>query len=288
MSVNQISDIDRIAYNEEFKVDYERETSLLKKCVRTDGLQKAGTVTWDVVDPSEEAQQRTRDGDIPLAQLGLGQVTGTPQEDFGGKYTIDNFDAYRTNSNVRSMQMRKAAAACWRKCDKLIIGQLDAASQVMNSGSAIDFSEYGNILHWISTLENNDVPTDDGRVWGVVTPTALRQMQRIKQFISADYVEVRKLENGLPSMGYYRWLGVNWFSHTGLTGKGGATATCHIFHETAVGHQMAGDPEYHAYYYEPQHRWENYAVIMHVAKLCLPRGVVKAVHDDTASFLPSP
>jgi hypothetical protein len=284
MSVNQISDIDRIAYNEEFKVDYEREKSLLTKCVRTDGLQKAGTITWDVVDPSEEAQSRSRDGDIPIAQLGLGQVTATPQEDFGGKYTIDNFDAFRTNSNVRSMQMRKAAAACYRKRDKIIIDQLDAATQVQNSGSAIAFSTFGNILDWVSELEDNDIPTDDGKVWGVVTPKALRQMMRITEFKSADFIDVKKLENGLPSMGYYRWLGVNWFSHTGLTGKGTATATCHLFHESAIGAQAAGEPEYHAYYYEPQHRWENYAVIMHCAKLCLPRGVVKAVHDDTAAF----
>ena len=284
MSVNQISDIDRIAYNEEFKLDYERTTSLLKKCVRSDGLQHAGTIKWDVVDPSEEAQQRTRDGEIPIAQLGLGQVTGTPQEDFGGKYKIDNFDAYRTNSNVRAMQMAKAAAACHRKKDSVIITQLDAATQTLDSGSAVDFTDYGVLLDWIATLENNDIPTDDGKVWGVVTPKALRAMMKIPQFTSRDYVEVRKLENGLPSQGYYRFAGVNWFSHTGLTGKGTATATCHLFHESAIGHQDAGEPDYHTYYFEPQHRWENFAVIMHCAKLCLPRGVVKATSDDTVSL----
>jgi hypothetical protein len=281
MSVNQISDIDRIAYNEEFKVDYEREKSLLSKCVRTDGLQKAGTITWDVVDPSEQAQTRTRDGEIPIAQLGLGQVTATPQEDFGGKYTIDNFDAFRTNSNVRSMQMRKAGAACYRKRDQLIINALDAATATQGT---IAFSSLGPILEWVSDLEDNDIPTDDGKVWGVVTPKALRQMMRINEFKSADFIETKKMENGLPSLGFYRWLGVNWFSHTGLTGKGTSTATCHMFHESAIGAQAAGEPDYHAYYYEPQHRWENYAVIMHCAKLVLPRGVQKAVHNDTAAF----
>jgi hypothetical protein len=284
MSVNQISDIDRIAYNNEFKMDYERTQSLLKKCVRSDGLQQAGTVKWDVVDPSEEAQQRTRDGDIPIAQLGLGQVTGTPQEDFGGKYKIDAWDAFRTNPNVRSVQMMKASAAVHRKKDAIIIRELDTATQTINSGSAVDFTDYGVILDWIKTLENNDVPTDDGKVWGVVTPTALRGMMKIAQFTSKDYVEVRKMENGLPSQGYYRWLGVNWFSHTGLTGKGTATATCHLFHESAVGHQDVGEPDYHVYYYEPQHRWENYAVAWHCAKLCLPRGVVKATCNDTTTY----
>jgi hypothetical protein len=285
MSVNQISDIDRIKYNEEFKEDYERTTSLLKKCVRSDGLMQAGTVRWDVVDPSEEAQQRTRDGDIPVAQLGLGQVTGTPQEDFGGKYKIDAWDAYRTNSNVRSMQMKKAAAAVHRRKDAVIIRELDAATAFINgSSAAVSFQTYGIILDWIKTLENNDVPTDDGKIWGVVTPTALRAMQKIQQFTSADFISNKILDNGLPTQGYYRWLGVNWFSHTGLTGRGSATATCHLFHESAIGHQDAGDPEYHAYYYEPQDRYENYAKIWHCAKLCLPRGVVKATSNDTVSL----
>lgn len=283
MSVNQISNIDRIGYNEEFKYVHERESSLLKKCVRSDGLQEAGVVKWDVVELSEEAQQRTRDGDIPNANLGLGQVSATPQEDYGGKYKIDSFDAYRTNKNVRTAQMRKAASACYRKMDSVIIDQLDTGTNAV-SGSAVSFSTYGTILDWVSDLENLDVPTDDGNVWGVVTPKALRQMQRINQFISADFIEVKKLENGLPSIGYYRWLGVNWFSHTGLTGKGTSTATCHMFHSSAVGHQIAGDLDYHAYFYEPQNRYENYAVVWHCAKLVLPNAHIKAVHDDTAAF----
>ena len=281
MSINQISDIDRIAYNNEFKEDYERTSSLLKKCVRSDGLMMAGTVKWDVVDPSEEAQQRTRDGDIPIAQLGLGQVTGTPQEDFGGKYKIDAWDMFRTNANVRSMQMKKAAAAVHRKKDAIIIRELDTATQ---SAGTLALTDYGAVLEWIKTLENNDIPSDDGRIWGVVTPGALRAMMKITQFTSKDYVEVRKLENGLPSQGYYRFAGVNWFSHTGLTGKGTSTATCHLFHESAIGHQDTGEPEYHAYYFEPQDRFENYAKVWHCAKLCLPRGVVKATFNDTTSL----
>lgn len=283
MSVNQISALERSMYNDEFRVDFEREKSLLMKCVRSDGLMRAGTIYWDVVDPSEEAQERTRDGDIPISALGLSQVSAPPVEYFGGKYKIDDFDAFKSNPNVRQMQYRKAGAACYRRCDSEIITQLDAGTLQTNSGSAIDMTDYGAILDWVSELWDNDVP-NDGRVWGVVTPKALAGMQKINEFTSADYVTQRKLEEGLPEQGYYKWLGVNWFSHTGLTGKGTATASNHIFHESAIGHQAAGEPDFHTYYYEPQHRWETYAVMRTATKKVLNNGMVEAVSDDTATY----
>jgi len=271
-------------YNDEFKVDFEREKSLLMKCVRSDGLMRAGTIYWDIVDPSEEAQERSRDGDIPLAQLVLSQVSATPVEYFGGKYRIDDFDTFKSNPNVRTMQYRKSIAACHRRCDANIIAQLDASTNVQNSGSAIDFGAKGPILDWVSDLWARDVPMD-GRVWGVVTPKGYAQMMTIDEFVSADYVMIREFDqlHGLPELKAKHWAGVNWFTHTGLSGFGTATADCYIFHESAIGHQIAGDPEVHAYYYEPQHRHETYAVMRDATKLCLDRGVEGATHDDTAA-----
>lgn len=282
MSVNTISALERTKYVDEFKDDFEREKTLLKRCVRSDGLLNAGTVTWDVIGLTEEAESRTRDGNIPEGQLPFSQVTATPKEHFK-KYRIDSFDAFRTNPNVRGMQYKKAMAACNRAIDKEIITQLDASSQAINSGNAITFAALATFLDWTTTLWNNDVP-NDGRVWGVLTPKAYGQMLRINEFKSSDFITVRPMENGIPAMGYRRWLDVNWITHTGLTGKGTSTADCFIFHEHALGHQIAGDPEIHAYYYEPQDRSEVWAKIWHCAKLCLPRGVVKARHDDTAAF----
>lgn len=284
MSVNTISALERSMFNDEFRVDFEREKTLLQRAVRSDGLMKAGTIFWDIVDPSEGAQERSRDGDIPVSQLGLSQVSATPVEYFGGKYRIDDFDAFKSNPNVRSMQYRKSVAACHRRSDANIIAQLNTATNVENTGSAVDMGSKGVLLSWISELWDRDVPMD-GRVWGVITPKAYAQMMTIEEFTSSDYVSIREYDalSGLPELRVKTWAGVKWITHTGLSGHGSATAECHVFHEDAIGHQQAGEPDVHAYYYEPQHRWETYAVMRDATKKCLDRGIQTAIHNDTAN-----
>jgi hypothetical protein len=282
MSVSTISALERTKFVDEMKEDFERNESLLKKCCRSDGLMAGATIKWDVVGLSDEAQTRTRNGDIPEGELALSQVTATAKEHFM-KYRLDSFDAFRTNPNVRGQQYKKVVAATNRAIDKEIITQLDTATTALNSGNAVAFSALATFLEWTSSLWANDVP-NDGRVWGVLTPKAYAQMLRINEFKSSDFITVRPMENGIPAMGFRRWLDVNWITHTGLTGVGTATASCYIFHESALGHQIAGDPEVHAYYYEPQDRSEVWAKVWHAAKLCLNRGIVKAVHNDTAAF----
>lgn len=282
MSVSTITALERTKFVDEFKEDFERTKTMLKRCVRSDGLMSAGTVKWDVVGLSEEAQTRTRNGDIPESELGLSQVTGTPKEHFM-KYRIDSFDAFRSNPNVRAVQYKKALAATNRAIDKEIVTQADTATNIINSGSAISFAVLSTFLTWTTQLWDADVP-NDGRVWGILTPKANAQMLRINEYKSSDFVTVRPMENGIPAMGYRRWLDVNWITFTGLTGRGTATAKCHLFHEDAIGHQIAGDPEVHAYYKEDQDRSEVWSKVWHVGKLCLQRGIVSAIHDDTAAF----
>lgn len=280
MSVNQISALERTMYNDEFREDFEREESLLKKCVRSDGLMKAGTVTWDVLSPSDVAEERTRDGNIPESSLGLSQVTGTPKEQFK-KYRIDSFDAYKSNPNVRSAQNKKGITSCNQAIDQSIIDALDTST---NTAGTLSLNSFGAVLDWTTTLWENDVKPD-GKVWGLLTPRAAAQLMRINEYKSSDFVTVRPAEKGLPAVGYRHWLDVNWLMHTGLTGKGTSTAKVHLFHESAIGHQIAGEPETHAYYYEPQDRWEAWAKVCHVAKMCLQRGSITAVHDDTAALV---
>lgn len=285
MSVNTVSALERSMYNDEFRTDFEREKSLLMKAVRSDGLMRAGTVYWDVTGLTDEASTRGRDGSIPISNLADSQVFDAPEEYFK-KYRIDDFDVFKTNPNYRSQQYRKVIASCYRKVDSRIISILDTATNQISGGSAVDFGTLGNILTWTAALWSNDVP-NDGRVWGMVTPNALAQMMTINEFKSADYVTTKKAEagiNGYGENGYWQWLGVKWFMHTGTTGLGSTTANCWMWHEDAVAHQLAGEPEVHMYYYESEDRWETWGKVKSARALPLPRGVVGAVHDDTAAI----
>lgn len=283
MSVSTISALERTKYVDEFKEDFERKQTILKRCVRSDGLMSGSTIKWDVVGLSDEATTRTRNGDIPEGELALSQVSATAKEHFM-KYRLDSFDAFRTNPNVRNAQYGKAMAAVNRAIDKEIVTQLDTATNVINSGSAISFAVLSTFLTWTTQLWRADVPAD-GNVYGIVTPNAWAQMLRINEFKSVDFAAIKAVQDGVPIQGEMRsWLGVKWIMFTGLTGSTTATAKCHLFHSSAIGHQIAGDPDIQAYYYQPQDRSEVWAKVWHAGKLCLQRGVVSAVHDDTAAF----
>lgn len=281
--INVIDNVFRTKFNDEFKEDFSRNKPLLLKTVRSDGLMAGSSIKWDVVNPSDVAERRTRDGNIPVSQLELSQVTGTPVEDLK-KYRIDDFDAFRANPNVRAIMSKKARESIYRAIDQAIITELDTATLAINSGSAIGFNLLSTFLSWTVTLWNNDVQ-NDGRVWGLLTPAAMAQMERIEEFKNSRYVEARPMQNGIPAQeGYREWKGVKWVMHTGLTGVGTATAKCYIYHEDAIGHQIHGEPEVHPYWFESEARHECWARAWHVAKVCLNRGIIRAVHDDTAAF----
>lgn len=282
MAVNQIPALFRTKYIDEFRMDFDRERSILSQTVKGDGIVGAETVKWDVVDPADEAREKTRDGKIPASQLGLSQVSATLRN-IHIKYNIDDFDAFMTNPNVRSAMSKKGAAAIRKSVDNKIVTTLDTTSVQLNSGSAVSFSTFGTFLNWTTTLWNNDVP-NDGRVWGIVSPNANAQMLRITEYKSADFVPIGAVSEGQRTMGYREWLGVKWLMFTGLTGRGTSAAKCYIYHEEAIGHMLSGEPE-PVFYVNDE---DAYSGVRYEAKdaaaICLPRGICRAVHDDTAAF----
>lgn len=284
MGVNQITEQFRTKYNDEFHYDYDREPSILKQTVRSDGAQNGSTVYWDRVDPSDVAQERTRDGLIPVSQLGLGQGSATMKQHFR-KFQIDSFDLFRANPGTRTAHAKSGRSSCNKAIDQEIINVLDSATNQQNSGNAVDFGSKGSIIAWVAALRNRDV-NRDGKIWGVVTPNAWAQMETIDEFVSSDYVDVKPFVEGAPPIGQYRtWLGVKWLEHTGLTGKGGAAAKCYVYHSDAIGHQIdGGDPMTHMYYEEEEDRYGTWVKVVHCAGLVLDRGIERAVHNDTAAI----
>jgi hypothetical protein len=278
----------RTKYQDEFKMDYERTQAKLKMAVRSDGVVRADTVKWDVVDPGDVANVRGRNGNIPVSQLGFSQVSGTLLEHFK-KYPIDSFDEFRGNPNVRAAMSKRGIGSINRAIDQVIIDAMDASSTAITastngaSNQAAALSSLANVDHWLSFLLEADVPADDGEIWAVISVKAFLQMQRIAEFKSHDYVDYKPMPD-MPTSRVLRWQGVNWLSHNGLSGKGTAACKMYMFHKSAIGHQVSGDPEAHSYYYEPEDRYETWFKAMHVAKTCLVRGIVQYYHDDTAAL----
>lgn len=285
MGVNTIDAVFRTKYTDEFKMDFEIEEASLKRCVSSSGLVNGDQVKFDIVDPGEEAVQKGRDGLIPSLQLGLSQVTAT-LEKWHAPYRIDNFDAFRANPNVRTAMSVRGRSAINRKINQLIIDQLDTASNSYGS-TVTSLSTLAIVTKWLNALLVRNVPIGDGKLWGVVTPTVWGQMLRITEFKSSDYTSSGPVDKGPPGKPTYmvrHWLGVNWMICNQLTGAGTATSSNYIFHESAIGHLISGEPE-PVLFNNDEHDYTGVRFeIMQAAKLCLQNGVQKLVHNDTTDF----
>lgn len=277
--------LDRTIYEPEFKEDFERTKSTLLQCVNSGGVKEGKTYQWDISGLSGSAKERGRDGNIVRGQHPFTKVTADVQELFSEKFVINDIDAFTTNPKTRDQFAKKTIIQCNRAIDQKIVDILDSTSVEYNvSGSPITFSTLAACMKARDSLLLNDVPADDGQLWALLSIPAGSQLMRIPEFKSSDYVELRPAQNGLPAVGYRRWLDMNWKTFNGLSGKGTSAAKCYMFHASGPAHCLDGEPDPHAYWYEPEHRWEYYATIRQAGTAALTRGITRIHHDDTAAY----
>lgn len=286
MAVSTIENTFRVKYMDEFKMDFERETAKLRLVTHASGVVEGSTVKFDIVDPSDTAIEKGRNGRVPASELGLSQVTATNKK-IHKKYQIDNFDAFRGNPNIRAAMSKRGISSINKGFDQLIIDTLDATSVDItgtgSSGSAGALSTLALVMNWSAVLWNKDVPFDDGNVWAVVSPNAMAQLNRISEFKSADFIEKKIAAEAAPARVRY-WQGINWMAHTGLTGRGTNSCKMYMLHNSAIGHMISGEPAPHLFDSEEDDYFGVRYDGTHAAAICLPRGVCRFYHDDTAAF----
>ncbi len=276
--MNTIDQVLRTQYQSEWVQDFERTKAKLRQCVMSTGVPGAETVYFPVIMPGDEAVEKARDGSVPTSDLDLEKVAATVRKHHK-KYRIDNFDAFRAMADVRQGMSIRGIPAINRAIDRIIIQQLDTATT--NMGAATILSTLAEVQEWTETLWNADVPDDDGKVWGLVTRRAWNQMMRINEFKSMDYTTQKVVDTAIA---YKSWMGVKWMVHNGLTGRGTASAKCYIFHESAVGHMINGDPRAVLFQNEEDDYFGVRFEVMHAAKLILQTGVVQYLHNDTTAL----
>lgn len=160
-------------------------------------------------------------------------------EDFYAGDWVDRLDEAKVNIDERMAIATGGANALGRKVDDQIITLLDGTTQstitlAVTSAAAI----LASLLEWCEALDDNDVP-NDGQRYGLVTPRMWSQAMTVDEFTNADYVQGNglPLTEGAPAAQRWKaWNGVLWKMHTGLPGKGTATAKCFLYHKTAVGY----------------------------------------------------
>lgn len=259
---------------------FQRQGSKILNTVRHKPGVKGESTTFQVIGTGT-ATTKARHGVITPMNQDHTPVVCTMADFYAGDW-VDKLDELKLNIDERQAVAKGGAWALGRKIDDQIITQLDATTQTVVSWVLTNPRTIRNaLLEMVEALDDNDVP-DDGDRWGLLTPRGWSQALTVDEFKSADFVG-----DDLPFKRRDQtrnWLGVNWMRHTGLPGKGTATAKVFTYHKTAVGYGsgsgITADITWHG------DRASHFVNHMMSGGACLieDAGVIEGNLDDTAAI----
>lgn len=268
-------------YRQEFIAGFEQRQSLLRTATTTEAVIKGNTATFLVADSgSASAVTRGVNGLIPARADSLTQSSVTLAE-WHDLVRKTGFNVFASQGDQRRIMQETSMGVVNRKIDTDIIAALATGTQ--NTGTAVTAS-VDLVMKSLTILGNNNVPFDGG-IFAVISPAFYAYLMQSTEFASADYVNGKPYENGIPlqkPMLIY-WNNVYWIVHPNLTGKGTAAEKCYMFHKTAIGHAYnSADLVALAGYDEEQdYSWARTSIFMG-SKLLQNSGVVVINHDGSA------
>jgi len=178
----------------------------------------------------------------------------------------------------RAMQMASISVMN-RAIDLAILSQLDTAT--LDTGATQTASlRLVNVA--ISTLSNNNVPIwEEDNMFGVITGAFRSYLTENSEFSNGMYVDVKPLAGPIRKM--WRWNGINWMINPAVTGAGGASEKCYIYHRNAIGFAAnTKEMDVVVDYDKKQDSSYSRATLYMGAKLLQNTGVVQMLHDGSA------
>jgi hypothetical protein len=267
-------------YRQEFIASFEQRQSLLRSAVVTEAVIKGSTASF-LVAGSGGASAVTRgvNGLIPARNDDLTQSSASLAE-WHDLVRKTGFNVFGSQGDQKRIMQETTMAVINRKVDSDIIAQLDTAT--VAAGVASSTASLALVARAKTILGVAEVPTTEiDNIFAVVTPAFMAYLMQVKEFASADYVEVKPFA-GVPRQ-YLRWYGINWIEHPNLTGVGTSSEKCYLFHRNALGHAVdkAGLQSPVGYDEEQDYSWARASVYMG-SKLLQNGGVVLMRHDGSA------
>lgn len=166
-------------------------------------------------------------------------VTATISTYSTGEY-IDDFDALKTNVDLRGSYAASIAAAMNRAYDQTIIDALDEAhANTLASGNKLDNVDLtrDNLVEISRLLNSGDVPMDDRFL--VIGPHALKDLMTDANIVSSDFGVI---SNQALSTGYIpNLLGFNVIVSNLLSTGTNSEVRGFAFHRDAVGMAVSKD-----------------------------------------------
>lgn len=188
------------------------------------------------------ATTKARHGTITPMNQAHTAPSATLADFYAGDW-VDKLDQAKTNIAIKEAYAKGGAMALGRKIDDQITTILDTTTEsVITITVTSKATIHATLLEFVEAAFDNDVP-NDGQVYGALTPRAYSQAMLVEAFSKAEFVGFDGLpyKEGFPVGRWKDWMGVKWTMHTGLPGKGTATAKCFVWHKQAVGYASAKD-----------------------------------------------
>ena len=272
----------QIQFRQEYVKGFEQTLSLLYESTTTEVQMKGNQATFLVADSGGvRATTRGTNGRIPGRPDNLVQNTITLKE-VHDKPQRTSFNLFSSQGDGRRIMQQTAMGVIHREIDLTVIEALDAATVTTGAAATASMTM---VTTAITKLGNASVPLD-GNVCAVITPAFLGYLHTLKEFASADYVS-RKITDGYDlawddNRGYWNWMGVKWMVHPNLTGAGTASATCFMYHKSAIGAAAPSDLIQTKANYNEEDDYSFARCTSFIGSTILQNaGIVKMLHDDS-------
>jgi hypothetical protein len=270
----------QIQYRQEFIAGFEQRQTLLRTAVTTESVIKGNTATFLVADSGgATAVTRGVNGLIPARADDLTQSSATLAE-WHDLVRKTGFNIFASQGDQRRIMQETTMGVVNRKIDSDILTVLATGTQ--NTGTA-QTGSVDLVMRALTILGNNDVPYD-GQIFGVISPAFYAYLMQSTEFSSADYVNGKPYENGIPLQKpmLIWWNNVYWIVHPNLTGKGTSAEKCFMFHKSAIGHAVdtAGMDTEVGYNGEHKYSWARCSAVMG-SVLLQNSGLVVINHDGS-------
>src|SRR3990167_5599773 len=271
-------------YRQEAVMGFEDGSSTLRATTVTETVIKGNEAIFLVADSgSANAVTRGANGLIPARADNLTQNTATLAE-WHDLVKKPRLNIFASQGNQNRIMQRTAMNVINRRIDDDIIAQLDTATN--DTGDALKAS-LDMVVKSRTILGNNFVDlTDEDNIFGLISPAFEGYMMQVKEFASAQYVEVKPFAG--KARRFRRWMGVNWLVHSRLSGSIGAgsdspTEKCYMYHRDAIGHAADVDGMNTAIGYDEEQDYSfcRMSVFMG-SKLLQNGGIVQMKHDGSA------
>jgi len=265
-------------YRQEFISAFEQRQSLLSASVTREAVIKGNTATFLVAGSgSASAVTRGVNGLIPARNDDLNQYSATLVE-WHDLVQRTGFNLFASQGDGRRIMQETTMGVINRKMDQDILTELSNATQDAGAAATLSLSK---VMHAVAILGNADVPVqEEDNMFGIISPAGYAYLMQTKEFASADYVELKPFSG--PIRTYRRWAGINWIMHPNLSGAGGASELCYVYHRAAIGQAVnTGEMDMAVGVHEEQnYSWARCSVFMG-SKILQNTGIVKITHDGS-------